>query len=630
MLLSCQNIEFSYISEKILKNVSFHVNEGEQTAIVGVNGAGKTTLFKVLTGELTPDSGDIFLKNGTSIGYLSQTVDYSSHNTVYDELHSADQALLTLDTTIKTYEQQMAHSTPDEKTIHDYHKAIEDFESMDGYSYESRIKGILKGLGFPESSWSQNVSTLSGGQKTRLALGRLLLIQPDLLFLDEPTNHLDLEAIRWLENYLNNYKGTLLIISHDRYFLDRIVHKIVDIELGKASVYQGNYTAFVQKKEFDQYIATKHYEEQQAEIKRQEAIIKQLRSFKQEKFIKRAVSREKALEKIDPLDKPIDLQDNMRLALNPKRESGMDVLQLKDLSLGYDNVPLFSDANLNIYKGERIALIGKNGTGKSSLLKLLLGDLKPIGGSAKIGQSVEIAYYDQEHTTLNESLTLVEEIAEDFPTMEMRKIRNLLASFLFTGDDVFKQVGTLSGGEKGRLSLAKLMLAKGNFLLLDEPTNHLDMISKEVLEKALRHYTGTILFISHDRYFINRVATKVWELDQERIKEYHGSYDYYIEKKEEENASDMVNISENPNASENKQNWERMKQQQKDERKLQNQIDELEAKITSIETRMEAIDEELTHEEIFSNYEKSSALMKEKNSLEVELEEKLNKWESLQ
>jgi ATP-binding cassette subfamily F protein 3 len=630
MLLSCQNIEFSYISEKILKNVSFHVNEGEQTAIVGVNGAGKTTLFKVLTGELTPDSGDIFLKNGTSIGYLSQTVDYSSHNTVYDELHSADQALLTLDTTIKTYEQQMAHSTPDEKTIHDYHKAIEDFESMDGYSYESRIKGILKGLGFPESSWSQNVSTLSGGQKTRLALGRLLLIQPDLLFLDEPTNHLDLEAIRWLENYLNNYKGTLLIISHDRYFLDRIVHKIVDIELGKASVYQGNYTAFVQKKEFDQYIATKHYEEQQADIKRQEAIIKQLRSFKQEKFIKRAVSREKALEKIDPLDKPIDLQDNMRLALNPKRESGMDVLQIKELSLGYDKVPLFSDANLNIYKGERIALIGKNGTGKSSLLKLLLGDLKPISGSAKIGQSVEIAYYDQEHTTLNESFTLVEEIAEDFPTMEMSKIRNLLASFLFTGDDVFKQVGTLSGGEKGRLSLAKLMLAKGNFLLLDEPTNHLDMISKEVLEKALRHYTGTILFISHDRYFINRVATKVWELDQERVKEYHGSYDYYIEKKEQENASDKTNIAENPNESENKQNWERMKQQQKDERKLQNQIDELEAEITSIETRMEAIDEELTHEEIFSNYEKSSALMKEKNSLEVELEEKLNKWETLQ
>jgi len=606
------------------------VNEGEQTAIVGVNGAGKTTLFKVLTGELIPDSGDIFLKNGTSIGYLSQTVDYSSHKTVYDELHSADQTLLELDTTIKTYEQQMAHSTPDEKIIHDYHKAIEDFESMDGYSYESRIKGILKGLGFPESSWSQNVSTLSGGQKTRLALGRLLLIQPDLLFLDEPTNHLDLEAIRWLENYLNNYKGTLLIISHDRYFLDRIVHKIVDIELGKANVYQGNYTAFVQKKEFDQYIATKHYEEQQAEIKRQEAIIKQLRSFKQEKFIKRAASREKALEKIDPLDKPIDLQDNMRLALNPKRESGMDVLQLKDLSLGYDNVPLFSDANLNIYKGERIALIGKNGTGKSSLLKLLLGDLKPISGSAKIGQSVEIAYYDQEHTTLNESFTLVEEIAEDFPTMEMSKIRNLLASFLFTGDDVFKKVGTLSGGEKGRLSLAKLMLAKGNFLLLDEPTNHLDMISKEVLEKALRHYTGTILFISHDRYFINRVATKVWELDQERIKEYHGRYDYYIEKKEQENTSDKSNIAESPNASENKQNWERMKQQQKDERKLQNQIDELEAEITSIETRMEAIDEELTHEEIFSNYEKSSALMKEKNSLEAELEEKLNKWETLQ
>ena len=630
MLLSCQNIEFSYISEKILKSISFHINEGEQTAIVGVNGAGKTTLFKVLTGELSADSGDIFLKNGTSIGYLSQTADYSSNKTVYDELHSADQALLSLDTTIKAYEQQMAQTTPDQKTIDDYHKAIETFESMDGYSYESRIKGILKGLGFYESSWTQNVSTLSGGQKTRLALGRLLLIQPKLLFLDEPTNHLDLEAIRWLENYLNNYKGTLLIISHDRYFLDRIVHKIVDIELGKANVYQGNYTAFVQKKEFDQYISAKHYEEQQAEIKRQEAIIKQLRSFKQEKFIKRAMSREKALEKIEVLDKPTDLKENMRLTLNPKRESGTDVLQLRDLSLGYDNIPLFTDAHLNIYKGERIALIGKNGTGKSSLLKLLLGDLKPLSGSSKIGQSVEIAYYDQEHSTLNEQSTLVEEIADDFPTMEMTKIRNLLASFLFTGDDVFKQVGSLSGGEKGRLSLAKLMLAKGNFLLLDEPTNHLDMISKEVLEKTLRHYTGTILFISHDRYFINRVATKIWELDNKRIKEYHGNYDYYIEKKEQEDTLNKTSIDDNFNRSDNKQNWERMKQQQKEERKLQNKIEQLEAEITSIETRMETIDEELAKEEVFSDYEKSNALLKEKNDLELDLEEKLNAWEAMQ
>ncbi len=630
MLLSCQNIEFSYISEKILKNVSFHVNENEPTAIVGVNGAGKTTLFKVLTGELTPDAGDIFVKNGTTIGYLSQTIDYTSEKTVYDELHSADLDLLALDTAIKAFEQQMTLATPDQKTLHDYHKAIEDFEAIDGYSYESRIKGILKGLGFSESSWNQQVSTLSGGQKTRLALGRLLLIQPSLLFLDEPTNHLDLEAIRWLEGYLNNYKGTLLIISHDRYFLDRIVHKIVDIELGKAHVYQGNYTAYVQKKEFNQYIATKHYEEQQAEIKRQEAIIKQLRSFNQEKFIKRAASREKALEKLDPLEKPTELKDNMRLTLHPKRESGMDVLKLEELALGYDNVPLFSDTSLNIYKGERIALIGKNGTGKSTLLKLLLGELKPIKGLAHIGHSVEIAYYDQEHSTLNESLTLVEEIAEDFETMEMSKIRNLLAAFLFTGDDVFKQVGTLSGGEKGRLSLAKLMLAKGNFLLLDEPTNHLDMISKEVLEKALRHYSGTILFISHDRYFINRVATKVWELDQKHIKEYHGNYDYYIEKKEQQNAADKENITDVQANSLNKQNWERMKQQQKEERKLQNQIEQLEQDISDIEERMQAIDEELTQEDVFSNYELSNSLMKEKNSLEVELEDKLNTWESLQ
>ncbi len=627
MLLSCQNIEFSYIAEKTLKNVSFHINEQEPTAIVGVNGAGKTTLFKLLTGELTPDSGQIFMKNSISIGYLSQTVSYDSNKTVYEEIHSADESLLKLSQEIQNFEEKMSQSTPSPKILQAYHHALDTFENMDGYSYDSRVKGILKGLGFNEQSWDQPVPTLSGGQKTRLALGRLLIIQPELLFLDEPTNHLDLDAIRWLENYLNSYKGTLLIVSHDRYFLDRIVHKIIDIENGHAHAYQGNYTDFVQKKAHKQYVEEKHYEEQQAEIKRQEGIIRELRSFSQEKFIKRAISREKVLDKMERLDKPTTLKDNMHLTLNPKRESGMDVLQLKDLALGYDNIPLIHNIHLNIYKGERIALLGKNGTGKSSLLKLLLGQLAPIEGTAQIGQAVEIAYYDQEHSMLNTNQTLVEEISDDFPTMETGKIRNLLAAFLFTGDDVFKHVSTLSGGEKGRLSLAKLMLAKGNFLLLDEPTNHLDMVSKEVLEKALSSYTGTILFISHDRYFINQVATKVWNLEDKGIQEYYGNYDYFIEKTAVQSESNCSDIETDTS---NKQHWEQMKQQQKNARKLNNQIHQLEEDIIAIEERIAAIDEDLALEHVFSDYTLSNTLIHEKEELESCLEDKLNTWETLQ
>ncbi|MBN2220744.1 MAG: ABC-F family ATP-binding cassette domain-containing protein [Vallitaleaceae bacterium] len=628
MILSCQNIEFSYTYDKILDGVSFHVNEKEHTAIVGINGAGKTTLFKILTGQLTPDSGNIFLSNNLSYGYLAQHIDVSSLRTVYDEMYSANERIIELGKKLQAFEKtlnQIEH--PSVELLHDYHEAQIAFENLDGYSYESNVRGILKGLGFSEEQHQQIVNTLSGGQKTRLALGKLLLIQPELLLLDEPTNHLDLNAIRWLESYLTSYKGTLLLISHDRYFLDRICKKIVDIEQGKAAVYSGNYSDFIQKKEFAKEVEEKHYEQQQQEIKRQEEVIRKLRSFSQEKFIKRAQSREKVLERMERMDKPISLRNNMHLHLDPKKESGMDVLRISDLAMAFEQKEIFRSLNLDIYRGDKIALVGKNGSGKTTLLKILMGDIKPTQGHYKIGSSVEIAYYDQEHSLLNEEFTLIEEISEDFPSMDISQIRNLLAAFLFTQDEPFKTVSALSGGEKGRLSLAKLMLSKGNFLLLDEPTNHLDMISKEVLENALSHYSGTIFFISHDRYFINRVATKVVELTENGLNVYHGNYDYYVEKKNEE--KQLQPSQEEASLSANKIDWLDSKAQLKEDRKLKNRILKLENRITKLESLVEDINHRLTQEEVFSNYQKTSELMNERDCYEEELLNAMEEWESL-
>lgn len=627
MLLSCQNIGFAYGVDTILLGVSFHINKGEQTAIVGVNGAGKTTLFKILTKQLTQDTGNIYISQDTTIGYLAQTNDTQSDMNVFDELYRSNEKLLELKKKIDDFEALLlSNPHPSEETLIEYHHSIEAFEAMGGYGYEGLVTGILRGLGFDDASFSQPVNSLSGGQKTRLALGRLLILEPNLLFLDEPTNHLDLDAIRWLEGYLSSYKGTLLIISHDRYFLDRIVTKVIDIERGKANVYNGNYSSFIQKKEFTQQISVKHFEQQQAEIKRQEEIIKKLRSFNQEKFIKRAESREKAIDKMEKLEKPFQLRANMNLSLNPKKESGQDVLHVQDLSMSFEDKHLFENLNLDIFKGDKIALIGSNGSGKTTLFKLLMQQLKPVHGKIKLGTSVEIAYYDQEHSNLNESYTLIEEIAEEFPDMEISKIRNLLAAFLFTGDDVFKEISALSGGEKGRISLAKLMLSKGNFLLLDEPTNHLDMISKEVLENALTSYSGTIFFISHDRYFINRVATKVVELTPNGVQLYHGNYDYYIEKKAERNQDVSQTVA---STSQNKADWMEMKNQQRDQRKLENAIKSCEDKIEKMEQRIAEIDAALITEEVFSDYEKSNRFFQEKQQLEEELHLVMEEWEEL-
>lgn len=625
MLLSCTNISYSYITENTLKDINFHLNEGEQTAIVGVNGAGKTTLFRILTGQLTPDTGQIFTKSGISIGYLSQHGDFQSHKTIYQELYQSDQDILKLKAILHDYEARLNNtSNPSENLLHSYHEAMETFKDAGGYAYDSLVKGVIKGLGFDDNQSNQVIDTLSGGQKTRVSLGKLLIRQPELLLLDEPTNHLDLASIKWLEGFLNAYKGTLLMISHDRYFLDKLVSKVIDIEGGKSIVYKGNYSEFIKKKEFKSYIDTKHYEEQQNEIKRQEEIVKRLRSYRDEKFIKRAVSREKALDKMEILDKPQELQASMNLQLNPKKESGHDVLRVKGLSMAFGPKKLFTDIDFDVYKEDRIALVGNNGTGKTSLFRILMEDLKAIAGTYTLGSSVEMAYYDQEHENLNSNLTMIEEIADVFPNMTITEIRNLLAAFLFTGDDVFKEIASLSGGEKGRLSLAKLMLSGGNFLLLDEPTNHLDMISKEILENALLHYTGTIFFISHDRYFINRIATKVLELHDETVTLYHGNYDYYEEKK----SSTLIQESQVKTDTQNKLDWQAQKELDKKKENWKTSLKETEEAIEINENRIETIDQELLREEVYSDYTLSHELIQEKSQLEESTESLYDQWQT--
>lgn len=627
MILSCTNISYSYTSEEVLKNITFHINKGEQTAIVGVNGAGKTTLFKILTNQLSADTGQIFMGSGTSVGYLAQHGEFDSDRTIYEELYYSNQKMIEIKSRLGALEKELNQAAPpSEELLHDYHEVMETFRDVGGFGYESLVTGVIRGLGFNDQQAKQTIDTLSGGQKTRISLGKLLIRQPDLLLLDEPTNHLDLESIKWLEGFLASYKGTLLMISHDRYFLDKLVSKIVDMERGRSVVYKGNYSSFIKKKELTSAINAKHYEKQQTEIKRQEEIIKRLRSYRDEKFIKRAVSREKALDKMDVLDKPMDLKANMNLTLNPRRESGYDVLRVNDLSMSFDQNTLFKNVDFDVYKGDKIALVGKNGTGKTTLFRILLEQLKPTSGRFKLGSSVELAYYDQEHESLSPNLTLIEEIAEVFPDMTMTSIRNMLAAFLFAGDDVFKEVSTLSGGEKGRLALAKLMLAGGNFLLLDEPTNHLDMISKEVLENALRHYTGSLFFISHDRYFINRVANKVLELDGGQVTLYPGNYDYYLEKKSQEV---IVASTDDIVASQNKLDWKQQKEMEKLRRKKENQLKKLEEDIEEAENRISAIDDELATEEVFSNYTLSHELMEEKQALEHHLEELYDDWQDL-
>ena len=634
MILSCANISKAFGTDVILSNVSFHINEREKVAIVGANGAGKSTLFKIIMNELTPDNGEVVFSKGVSVGYLAQHQELDSTNTIYDELLAIKQDIIDLDHQIRQMEKDMTHLSGEklEKVLETYSKLTHEFEAKNGYAYRSEIVGVLKGLGFTEEEFTLHTNNLSGGQKTRVSLGKLLLSKPDIILLDEPTNHLDLESIAWLETYLLNYPGTVVIVAHDRYFLDRVVTKIVEIEGGSATVFQGNYSDYAVKKSAIREAQLKQYYNQQREIKHQEEVIAKLKSFNREKSIKRAESREKMLDKIERIDKPVMEQQTMHLKFEPSSISGNDVLSVKNLSKAFDTKKLFSDINFEIKRGDRVSIIGQNGTGKTTILKILTGKVVPDTGKIDLGSNVKIGYYDQEHQQLNPSKTIFEEIHDTYPNLDQTKIRTTLAAFLFTNDDVFKLIKELSGGERGRVSLAKLMLSEANFLILDEPTNHLDMLSKELLEKSLNNYTGTVLYVSHDRYFINQTATRIIELTGQEIFQFIGNYDYYLDKKDTLHAASttFVQTETNTNApSENKLSWQQQKDQQASIRKIENEIKKIEKSIEKLEERSAEIDELLTQEEIFSNLEELQKLSKEKESIETELMEQMERWEEL-
>ncbi len=634
MLLACSHVDKKFNDVPLFSDVTFHINEMERVALVGSNGAGKTTLLRIIAGELTADSGEITTAKDKTIGYLPQQLGYHSENSIYEELLEVKSEIVELDRSIRNMEKQMQHVSGKEleSLLEKYHRLQTEFEAKDGYACKSQIMGIINGLGFGGKDMEQCINTLSGGQRTRVALGKLLLLEPDLLILDEPTNHLDLPSIQWLENYLSNYKGGVLIVSHDRYFLDRIAEKVVEIEHGKAISFTGNYSAYAEKKEQLRHIQLKEYENYIRNVKHQEEVIEKLRSFNREKSIKRAESREKMLEKMTPVEKPVEAQKTMHFELTPEKTSGNDVLYVDDFSKSFGEKHLFEHISFDIHRGERAAIIGKNGTGKTTLLKILCELEAADSGIAKLGTNVEIGYYDQEHNVLHDDKTIFDEIHDDYPDLNNTRIRNVLAAFLFTGDDVYKKISLLSGGEKGRVSLAKLMLSKANFLLLDEPTNHLDIESKEILEEALNQYTGTVLYVSHDRYFINKTATRIMELTEHKLLSYQGNYSYYLEKKEtmEKIYLDAVNPSspEQKTESEAKINWKEQKEREAYRRKIENNYKNAENKIQDLEEQIGKVDEETALPEYASDVAKLTELTRKKEALEAELNTALTEWET--
>ncbi len=642
MILSCQNISKAFSENKVLQNVSFHIEDYEKAAIVGINGAGKTTLVRILIGEMEADAGVVALSRDKTFGYLAQNAAVDSSRTIYDELLSVKQELIVLEEKMRVCEQNMKHSRGEEldALMNQYTLYTHQFEAGNGYAYKSELTGVLKGLGFEESEFDKPIATLSGGQKTRVALGRLLLLKPDFIILDEPTNHLDMNSIAWLETYLLNYKGAVLIVSHDRYFLDRIASKIIEIDQTKATVFDGNYTDYISKKELLKVAARNAYENQQREIRHQEEVIAKLKSFNREKSIKRAESREKMLNKIEVLDKPAEVKADMRLKLTPRFTSGNDVLTACDLSKSFGNKKLFQHVDFEIKRGEHVAIIGDNGTGKTTLLKILNELVTPDTGSFTLGTNVEIGYYDQEHHVLHSDKTLFEEISDAYPTLTNTEIRNVLAAFLFVGDDVFKWIRDLSGGERGRVSLAKLMLSNANFLIMDEPTNHLDIISKEILENALNHYEGTVLYVSHDRYFINKTATRILDLTANQLFNYIGNYNYYLEKHDAvmaaasaytvaQTTAGKQTAGQNTAPSQNKIDWKAQKEEQARLRKLENDLKKCEDRISRLEERNEWIDAEMSNPKIATNSVKLQELASEQTKNNEELEKLYELWEEL-
>ena len=633
MILSCSNIDKTFVDNHVLKNASFHIEDYEKAAIIGINGAGKSTLLKIITGHLPADAGSVTFAKDKNYGYLAQHQAVDSENTIFDELLTVKQEVLDLEAAIRQTEADMKLVSGDELELllKKYANLTHRFEDMNGYACKSEITGILKGLGFAEEEFDKKVATLSGGQKTRVALGKLLLQKPDLIMLDEPTNHLDLNSIAWLETYLLNYKGAVIIVSHDRYFLDKIATKIIEIDNGVVSSFHGNYSDYAVQKERLRTEQLNAYLNQQREIKHQEEVIDKLKQFNREKSIRRAESREKMLDKIERLEKPTEVRSDMKLTLTPHRTSGNDVMQVEGLSKRFDQHLLFENVSFEIKRGEHVAVIGDNGTGKTTLLKIINELLPMDSGIIKLGTNVEIGYYDQEHHVLHMDKTLFEEISDDYPDLTNTEIRNTLAAFLFTGEDVFKKISALSGGERGRVSLAKLMLSEANFLILDEPTNHLDITSKEILETALNAYEGTVLYVSHDRYFINKTATRILELTHQQFVNYIGNYDYYLEKKEL-----LTPVSDTPAAngkaeapSTQKLDWKQQKETQALLRKKENDLKKCEEKIETLETKNAALDDEMAKPEIATNSAKLQEIAKEKAAVEAELETLYTKWEEL-
>ena len=634
MILACQNIEKSFDGVTILQDASFHIEEREKAALVGINGAGKSTLFRIIVGELSPDNGQVILAKGKTLGYLAQHQEMENELTIYDCLLQVKQHILDMEIRMREMEAEMKHTTGEAltKLMDSYSRLTHEFEMENGYAYKSELTGVLKGLGFQEEDFQKQVSMLSGGQKTRVALGRLLLSKPDIILLDEPTNHLDMDSIAWLETYLLNYPGAVFIVSHDRYFLDKVATKIVEIDNGKVSAFTGNYSAYSEKKALLRKAAYQAYLNQQQEIKHQEEVIAKLKSFNREKSIRRAESREKMLDKMEVLEKPVEIDSSMKITLKPRITSGNDVLTVEGLGKSFPPLTLFEDLNFSVKRGERVAIIGNNGTGKTTILKILNEIVPPDTGCIHLGSKVHIGYYDQEHHVLHNEKTIFEEISDDFPKLTNTEIRNLLAAFLFTGDDVFKPIQALSGGEKGRVSLAKLMLSEANFLILDEPTNHLDITSKEILEEALSNYEGTVLYVSHDRYFINKTATRILDLTNQKLVNYIGNYDYYLEKKEELTqiyAPDIQEEAVETKTSAVKLDWKQQKEEQARLRKKENDLKKTEAMIEELETRDSEIDEEMAKPEVATNVAECVRLSKEKAEIAQKLEELYEKWEEL-
>ena len=639
MILACQNINKAFGTNVILKDASFHIEEKEKAAIVGINGAGKSTLLKIIMKQIPADSGEVILAKDRTIGYLAQHEAVSSGNTIYEELLEVKQDIFELERHIRTLELQMKSQSGGEleQTLELYNRLNTEFEQKNGYACKSEIVGVLKGLGFTEDEFSKQVDTLSGGQKTRVALGKLLLAKPDLILLDEPTNHLDMQSIAWLENFLINYSGAVIIVAHDRYFLNRVVSKVIEIDHAKATTFLGNYSAYSEKKAQLRDSQLKAWMNQQREIKHQQEVIDKLKSFNREKSIKRAESREKMLEKMEVLDRPDTEVQELKLSLEPRFPSGNDVLRVEGLAKSFGDHTLFTDLDFEIKRGERVALIGNNGTGKTTILKIINELLAADAGSFTLGSKVCIGYYDQEHHVLHKEKTLFEEISDDYPTLTNTEIRNVLAAFLFTGDDVFKRISDLSGGERGRVSLAKLMLSEANFLILDEPTNHLDILSKEILEQALNRYTGTVFYVSHDRYFINQTATRILELTGNTLVNYIGNYDYYLEKKDELTKIYVPSATEEETASlpsssaetAGKLTWQQQKEEQARIRKRQNELKKTEDRIHVLEVRDKEIDELMMQEEVFTNVAKCVELNKEKTAVNEELEQLYEHWEEL-